>query len=72
MYTLYTYIAYVYVTCGGLGHIKVLILHRQTLIGPTGYERCDLCVEVYCWSYGDGWLLPARLNKLNDINIIQT
>ena len=36
---------------GGLGHMKVLILHRQALIGPAGYERCDLHVEVYCWSY---------------------
>ena len=57
---------------GGLGHIKVLILHRQTLIGLAGYERCHPHVEVYCWSYGDGWLLPARLSKLNDTNIIKT
>ena len=56
----------------GLGRIKVLILRRQTLIGPTGYERCDPRVEVYCWSYGDGWLLLARLSKLNDTNIIKT
>ena len=55
-----------------LGCIKVLIMHRQTLIKPTGYERCHLCVEVYCWSYSNGWLLPARLSKLNDNNVIKT
>ena len=33
---------------GGLSRIDVLTLPRQTLVRPTGYERCDPCEEVYC------------------------
>ena len=29
----------IYVTCGGLIHIDVLTLPRQTLVRPAGYER---------------------------------
>ena len=36
----------VYVTCGGLGHIKVLILHRQTLIRPAGLWNYDVMMNV--------------------------
>ena len=57
---------------GGLSRIDVLTLPRQTLVRPTGYERCDLCEEVYYWSYGDWWLLPAVLSNLDDTKVIKT
>ena len=33
-----------------------------TDIRPAGYERCDPCAKVYCWSYGVWWPLPTRLS----------
>ena len=59
-----------YVTCEGLGYIDLLTLPRQTLVRPAGYKRCDPCVEVYCWSYGNWWPLLARLSNLNDTKVI--
>ena len=56
----------------GLSSIDVLTPPRQTLVGPTGYERCDPYEEVYCWSYSDWWLLPAVLSTLDDTKVIKT
>ena len=57
---------------GGLSHIDVLTLPRQTIVGPAGYERCNPHEEVYCWSYGNWWLLPAVLSNLDDTKVIKT
>ena len=57
---------------GGLSHIDVLTLPRQTLVGPAGYERCDPHEEVYYWSYSNWWLLPAVLSNLDGIKVIRT
>ena len=57
---------------GGLSRIDVLTLPKQTLVGPAGYERCDPCEEVYCWSYDDWWLPLAMLSNLNDTKVTRT
>ena len=62
----------IYVTCEGLGRIELLTLPRQTLVRPAGYERCDPRAQVYCWSYGDWWPLPARLSNARNTNLIRT
>ena len=59
-------------TCGRLSCIDVLTLPRQTSVRPAGYKKYDPHEEVYCWSYGNWWPLPAVLSNLDDTKVIKT
>ena len=52
-------------------HKSINAAQTDISTGLLCYERCNPHVKVYCWSYSNGWLPPAKLSKLDDTNLNQ-